>query len=44
MDKAAGAGIVYVLEKYLSISKKIENVTIPNVMAWSLNQQNFLFY
>ncbi len=40
-DEAAGS--VYVLEKDLSIFKKIENVTIPNGMAWSLNYQTFYF-
>ncbi len=40
-DKAAGS--VYVLEKDLSIFKKIENVTIPNGVAWSLNHQTFYF-
>jgi len=43
MDEASGAGSVYVLEKDLYISKKIENVTIPNGMAWSLNHQTFYF-
>jgi sugar lactone lactonase YvrE len=38
-----GAGSVYVLEKDLSITKKIENTTIANGMAWSVNHKNFYF-
>jgi len=40
-DEAAGS--VYILEKDLSIFKKIENVTIPNGMAWRVNHQTFYF-
>jgi len=37
------AGSVYVVEKDLSITKRIESVTISNGMAWSVDHQTFYF-
>ena len=37
------AGSVYILENNLSVTKKIENVTISNGMAWSKDHQTFYY-
>ena len=38
-----GAGSVYVLANDLTITKKIESVTISNGMAWSIDHQTFFY-
>ena len=38
-----GAGSVYALESDLSVTKKIEGVTISNGMAWSIDHQTFYY-
>lgn len=43
VDETANAGTVYMLETNLSVSKKIENTTISNGMAWSPDQQIFYY-
>jgi len=43
LSEEPNAGSVYVVEKDLSISKRIESVTISNGMAWSINHKTFYF-
>ncbi len=43
LDETAGAGSVYCLQTDLSVSKKIQNVTISNGIAWSLNHCVFYY-
>ena len=38
-----GAGTVYLCDKDLGFSKKIENVTCPNGIAWDVNRKVFYF-
>jgi sugar lactone lactonase YvrE len=39
LSEEAKAGSLYVVEKDLSLSKKVEGATIPNGLAWSLDHQ-----
>lgn len=41
LSKEPNAGSVYVVDIALSITKKIENVTISNGLAWSVDHQTF---
>lgn len=43
LSEDPGAGSVYVLEKGLSITKKIDHTSIANGMAWSLDHQTYYF-
>jgi len=43
LSEETNAGSVYVVEKDLSITKRIESVTISNGMAWSVDHQTFYF-
>ena len=43
LSEEPNAGSVYVVEKDLSITKRIESVTISNGMAWSINHKTFYF-
>jgi len=43
LSEDAQAGSVYVAEKDLSVTKKIENVTISNGMAWSKDHHTFYY-
>lgn len=43
LSEELNAGSVYVVEKDLSITKRIGNVTISNGMAWSVDHQTFYF-
>ena len=43
LSEQANAGTVYTVEKNLSITKKIERVTISNGMAWSADHQTFYY-
>lgn len=43
LSEEPGAGNLYTLEKELSVSKKIEGVTISNGMAWSKDHTTFYY-
>ena len=43
LSEEPNAGSVYVVEKDLSITKRIESVTISNGLAWSINHKTFYF-
>lgn len=43
LSEAEGAGNLYMIDKNLSASLKVENLTIPNGMAWSLDWKTFYF-
>lgn len=43
LSEEPNAGSVYVVEKDLTITKKIEGVTVSNGMAWSPDHQTFYF-
>ncbi|MCW3108547.1 MAG: L-arabinolactonase [Segetibacter sp.] len=43
LTEEQGAGSVYVLHPDLSVEKKIENVTISNGVAWSLDEKIFYY-
>ena len=43
LSEEPNAGSVYVIEKDLSITKRIESVTISNGMAWSVDHQTFYY-
>jgi sugar lactone lactonase YvrE len=43
LSEEPDAGNVYVVEKDLSITKRIESVTISNGMAWSVDHKTFYF-
>jgi sugar lactone lactonase YvrE len=43
LTEDSGAGAVYVVDRHLSITKKIEDVTISNGMAWSANYKTFYY-
>jgi sugar lactone lactonase YvrE len=42
-SQTPGAGRVYALENDLSVTKKMETVTISNGMAWSADHQTFYY-
>ena len=43
LSEEPNAGSVYIVEKNLSITKRIESVTISNGMVWSVDHQIFYF-
>ena len=43
LSEAPNAGNVYVIEKDLAITKKLESVTVSNGMAWSADHQKFYY-
>ncbi|MDZ7693463.1 MAG: SMP-30/gluconolactonase/LRE family protein [Balneolaceae bacterium] len=42
-DQQQGVGSLYCLNTNLSVHKKLRNLTIPNGMAWSIDEQTFYF-
>ncbi|MHB1921247.1 MAG: SMP-30/gluconolactonase/LRE family protein [Chitinophagaceae bacterium] len=43
ISEEPNAGSVYVIEKDLSVTKKMESVSISNGMAWSVDHQKFYY-